>query len=69
MERAREWDYSDSNKDIPIGIFYHVEKPTYEELILQKKNLVRSKSSTTAPPKSLKLKLKSNEANNSIFRV
>jgi len=45
MERAREWDYSDSNKDIPIGIFYHIEKPTYEELILQRKNLVRSKSS------------------------
>ncbi|RUM91128.1 MAG: 2-oxoacid:ferredoxin oxidoreductase subunit beta [Thermovibrio sp.] len=33
VERAKEWDYNDESKDvkIPIGIFYRVEKPTYEE--------------------------------------
>ncbi len=35
VERAREWDYSADTEDarIPIGIFYQVEKPTYEERV------------------------------------
>jgi 2-oxoglutarate ferredoxin oxidoreductase subunit beta len=32
LEKAREWDYNtDEGASIPIGIFYRVEKPTYEE--------------------------------------
>ena len=45
MERAREWNYSDADKDIPIGIFYQTQKPTYEELVLQGKHLRKSKIS------------------------
>ncbi|SMO69248.1 2-oxoglutarate ferredoxin oxidoreductase subunit beta [Balnearium lithotrophicum] len=35
VERAKEWDYNDDSEDvrIPIGIFYRVEKPTYEERV------------------------------------
>jgi len=40
-EKAGEWNYTTEGK-IPIGIFYKVEKPTYEELVLQGKNLKKS---------------------------
>jgi 2-oxoglutarate ferredoxin oxidoreductase subunit beta len=35
MERAREWGYGGGAERIPIGIFYEVEKPTFEELVLR----------------------------------
>ena len=32
MKKALEWDYCyDGKPKIPVGIFYKVEKPTYEE--------------------------------------
>lgn len=45
LKRAREWDYSNGKGDIPIGIFYQVQKSTYEELVLKGKNLLSSKIS------------------------
>jgi 2-oxoglutarate ferredoxin oxidoreductase subunit beta len=36
MELAREWDYSSDNKRIPIGVFWQVQKPTFEELLSSK---------------------------------
>ncbi len=33
LEKIREWDYKNGDKNIPIGLFYKVEKPTFEELI------------------------------------
>ena len=33
FEKAREWGYG-AGERIPIGIFYRVEKPTYEEKLL-----------------------------------
>jgi len=37
LEKIEEWDYGESNdvKKIPIGIFYKIEKPTYEERLLK----------------------------------
>ncbi|MBC7073895.1 2-oxoacid:ferredoxin oxidoreductase subunit beta [Candidatus Parcubacteria bacterium] len=32
IEKAREWDYKDGQK-IPIGIFYKIQKPTFETQI------------------------------------
>ncbi len=32
--RALEWDYNREDVKIPIGVFYEVEKPVYEERIL-----------------------------------
>ena len=34
MEKARKWPYETEEK-IPIGIFYRIEKPTYEERLLK----------------------------------
>lgn len=33
LRKAREWSYAEGER-IPIGIFYQVEKPTYEEKLL-----------------------------------
>ncbi len=35
MEKALEWDYNEEGEEvkIPIGIFYKVERPTFEELV------------------------------------
>ncbi|HTX86974.1 MAG TPA: thiamine pyrophosphate-dependent enzyme [Candidatus Nanoarchaeia archaeon] len=34
LEKAREWDYSDSAAPkIPLGIFYQVEQPTFDRLM------------------------------------
>lgn len=39
MKKALEWDYSISeNKKIPIGIFYKVEKQTFDDFLLLDKN-------------------------------
>jgi len=35
MKRAREWSYGGEAERIPIGIFYKVERPTFEELVLR----------------------------------
>ncbi len=37
LDRAREWNYTDEDKSIPIGIFYKTEKLTFEEQILRGK--------------------------------
>jgi 2-oxoglutarate ferredoxin oxidoreductase subunit beta len=37
FERALEWGYSNKGK-IPIGIFYRVSKPTYDEVLLRGRN-------------------------------
>jgi 2-oxoglutarate ferredoxin oxidoreductase subunit beta len=42
MERAREWGYGQGER-IPIGIFYQVKKPTFEERLLGSKILVKTK--------------------------
>jgi len=36
MERAEEFDYSSKSSKIPLGIFYQVSRPTFEELKLNK---------------------------------
>ena len=33
LEKIREWDYTNGNSKIPLGIFYQIRKPTFEELI------------------------------------
>ena len=33
LKRAREWDYSSENQDIPIGIFYQTKRKTFEEIV------------------------------------
>ncbi len=33
--RAREWDYDLEAERIPIGLFYRVERPTYDEEVLR----------------------------------
>jgi 2-oxoglutarate ferredoxin oxidoreductase subunit beta len=40
FEKAREWGYGAGDR-IPIGIFYRVEKPTYEETLLAGRAPVR----------------------------
>ena len=37
LKKIEEWDYSENNdnKKIPIGIFYKVQKPTYEKQLLR----------------------------------
>ncbi|MCD6477756.1 MAG: 2-oxoacid:ferredoxin oxidoreductase subunit beta [Candidatus Aenigmarchaeota archaeon] len=37
IEKAEEWNYNDGGK-IPLGIFYKVDKPTYDELLLKGRN-------------------------------
>jgi len=37
MKKASEWNYTLEGK-IPIGIFYKVDKPTYDELLLKGRN-------------------------------
>ncbi|MCD6368156.1 MAG: 2-oxoacid:ferredoxin oxidoreductase subunit beta [Candidatus Aenigmarchaeota archaeon] len=39
IEKAEEWNYTAEGK-IPIGIFYKVNKPTFDELILRGRKLV-----------------------------
>ena len=40
LAKAREWNYGgEEAKRIPIGIFYKVDKPTYEDTVLGGKNL------------------------------
>lgn len=39
QEKIEEWDYIDETKKIPIGIFYKIKKPTYEEAVLNRFNL------------------------------
>ncbi len=40
MKKAREWNYTDGESGrIPIGVFYRVEKPTFEELVLRGEKL------------------------------
>ena len=40
MKKAREWNYTDGESEkIPIGIFYKVEKPTFEERVLKGRKL------------------------------
>ncbi len=38
MKKVKKWNYLDGEKGkIPIGIFYQVKKPTFEEIILKEK--------------------------------
>jgi len=34
LKKIEEWDYNDGKK-IPLGIFYKIKKPSYEELVLK----------------------------------
>jgi len=47
MARAEEYDYSSAKAKIPMGIFYNVRRPTFEELRLgnKKKSMKSSKLS------------------------
>ena len=38
LEKIREWNYENGEGKIPIGIFYKIEKPTFEEEITKNKN-------------------------------
>jgi 2-oxoglutarate ferredoxin oxidoreductase subunit beta len=38
MKLANEWDYNSLNEKVPIGIFYQVKKPTFEERYNKLKN-------------------------------
>ncbi len=35
LEKVREWNYKDGEGKIPLGVFYKIEKPTFEELVLK----------------------------------
>ena len=35
LMRIKEWDYSDGEGKIPLGIFHKIKKPTFEELVLK----------------------------------
>lgn len=48
MARAVEWDYDNGGR-IPIGIFYQVEKPVFEERLLGEKIIVKSKPKDITP--------------------
>ena len=40
MKKAEEWNYTDGESErIPVGIFYRVEKPTFEERVLKGEKL------------------------------
>jgi 2-oxoglutarate ferredoxin oxidoreductase subunit beta len=41
--KAREWNYGEGDK-IPLGIFYQVERPTFDERILRGKTLAGDKT-------------------------
>lgn len=41
LEKINQWRYENKAKKIPLGIFYQIKKPTYEEQLL--KNLIPSK--------------------------
>ncbi len=38
LELARRWDYGEKAQEIPIGIFYQIKRPTFEEEALIKKH-------------------------------
>ncbi len=39
LKRIREWNYTNGeNQKIPIGVFYDIKKPTYEEELLKNRN-------------------------------
>jgi 2-oxoglutarate ferredoxin oxidoreductase subunit beta len=48
MERAREWSYGQGER-IPIGVFYQVQKPTFEERLLGSKILSKTKPKNIGP--------------------
>jgi 2-oxoglutarate ferredoxin oxidoreductase subunit beta len=48
MERAGEWSYGQGNR-IPIGIFYQVRKPSFEERLLGSKIIVKTKPKDIGP--------------------
>jgi len=35
LKKIREWDYKNNEGKIPLGIFYKIEKPSYNELVLK----------------------------------
>ncbi len=41
LEKIKEWNYNTDKSRIPIGVFYEIQKPTYEEQLL--KGLIPSK--------------------------
>lgn len=38
LKKIKEWNYNGEDSRIPIGVFYNVQKPSYDELLLQKLN-------------------------------
>jgi len=48
MDRAREWSYGQGDR-IPIGIFYQVNKPSFEERLLSSKIIVNTKPKDIGP--------------------
>jgi len=36
LAKIREWDYKNDSGKIPLGIFYKIEKPTFEDLVYGK---------------------------------
>jgi len=43
MKKINEWDYDNNQEKIPIGIFYKIQKPTYEKELLGNLNPSRRK--------------------------
>ena len=33
LKKIKEWDYKNENRKIPLGIFYKIEKPTFDDLV------------------------------------
>jgi 2-oxoglutarate ferredoxin oxidoreductase subunit beta len=44
LNLMKKWDYNDPKVKIPIGIFYQVKKPTYEQILLKGQNLIKKKT-------------------------
>jgi len=38
MKKIEQWDYDKDDSKIPLGVFYKVQKPTYEEELLKELN-------------------------------
>jgi len=48
MERATEWNYGLGER-IPIGIFYQVKKPTFDERLLGSKTIIKTEPKDIRP--------------------
>ena len=43
LSKIKEWDYKNGDEKIPIGVFYKIQKPTYEKELLKELNPSKGK--------------------------